>query len=285
MAAHLGREKLHFTASARLGLVQRHFGVALQGLGVGAVFGVHGNANTGADVEGIPLEGKRFRQFVDDALDDEVDRRHLRARLDDDVELVGTDPGDGLDLRQHGAQSLAGFLQNLIAGLVAEAFVDRREIVEIDEGEREARSAHLGRLHRIRQKFAEERTVRQAGQRIAVDEEVEPLLGVAAFGNVAMRTAHAKASPFGIEHRFADVLDPALAPLARADAEDDRSALTLGCRRSVCTPCRQVIGVDDLLHQRRVGEEVLGRVAGYIGTGRRNVEEGAIRRGPVLPVR
>ena len=81
------------------------------------------------------------------------------------------------------------------------------------------------------------------------------------------------------------MLDPALSPLARADAEDDRAALAFGCRRPVRVPCRQVVGVDDLLHQRRIGEKVLGGIAGHIGAGRRNVEEGAVRRGPVLPVR
>ena len=186
MAAHLGREELHFPASACLGLVQSHFGVAQQYLGISPVFGVHGNSDAGTEVEGIAVEDERFRQLVDDPLDDKVDRRHVRPRLEQDVEFVGADPGNRLDLREYGAQPFSGLDQHLVAGSVPKALVDRREIVEIDEGEREARSIHLGRLHRIRQEFAEERTVRQAGQRIAVDEEVEPFLGVASFGNVAM---------------------------------------------------------------------------------------------------
>ena len=56
--------------------------------------------------------------------------------MDDDIEFVGTDPCDGLDLRQGHAQPFGGFDQHLVADAVPQGFVDRREVVEIDKQQR-----------------------------------------------------------------------------------------------------------------------------------------------------
>ena len=87
----------------------------------------------------------------------------LRADLDDG-EFVAADAGDGVGLAQQRAQPLADFLDELVAGIVAERVVDLLEAVEIEhqQGDLLARAAIAGQ--RLGQAILEQGAVGEAGE-------------------------------------------------------------------------------------------------------------------------
>ncbi|HEX2160445.1 MAG TPA: hypothetical protein VHF88_01325 [Thermoleophilaceae bacterium] len=88
--------------------------------------------------------------------------------LEAEGELVAAEAGDEVGWTQHSAQPLGDGDQQLVAGLVAERVVDQLEVVDVEEGDREATVAGARVAQRPAESAPEERAVRQSGERIVV---------------------------------------------------------------------------------------------------------------------
>ena len=173
-----------------LGARQRHVGVLEQLLGLVAVAGRHGDADAGADHDGMAVE----QIGIADRLQQPSRQQHriLGARQPalDDGEFVGVEAGERVLLAQGGAQALGDAAQQLVADAVAERIVDRLEIVEAEHQHRDLFRAAPGVQQNIVHLLAQQDAVRQPGQAVMLGHEGEPGLGALALGDIHQRQQH-----------------------------------------------------------------------------------------------
>jgi hypothetical protein len=131
-----------------------------------------------------------------------------------DREFVAAEPRDGVVFGHAFAEPAGNFLQQRIADRMAERVVDFLEMIEIEAEHREL-VATLDEPQRLLELFAEQRPVRQIGQRVVARHVRNLFLGLRPFGDV-------------LERR-----DPAAAPHRLIDNTDRTSALDHRPRRGV----------------------------------------------------
>jgi hypothetical protein len=142
------------------------------------------------------------------------ERARLRGRADrgDDDELVAAGPPDEGAAAGHGADPAADGAQHLVADRVAEAVVDRLEVVEVDEQHRDERGLARALGEQRVQALAQGGAVAQAGQRVLVGQVAQLALQARALAGVAQRHHDAAHVGVGEEVRARGVdLDPARA--------------------------------------------------------------------------
>ena len=101
-------------------------------------------------------------------------RVDLAARaVEQQRELVAAEPGGGVALAQAAAQPVGHRAQQLVAGVVAVAVVDRLELVDVEQQHADARAAAL---ERVLEPVVEERAVRELGERVVERLALELLL-------------------------------------------------------------------------------------------------------------
>jgi hypothetical protein len=118
---------------ARLDLIQRGVGLAQQGVAVGAVGGEGGQAHAGLH-RGAEREGTLHRAVQAPQQPAELARLEF---LDHHDEFVPAQARQEVAFAQQRAQALRDFLQQAVAGVVAEAVVDRLEIVQVEHSHRD----------------------------------------------------------------------------------------------------------------------------------------------------
>ena len=96
----------------------------------------------------------------------------MRDVLEQDRELVAAEPRHGVAHAQRGAQARRDRLQHPVAGGVAERVVDRLEVVEVQEQHGERPAVVASAAERVFDAIAEQRPVREVGDRV-----VERLVG------------------------------------------------------------------------------------------------------------
>ena len=146
LGAHADVEDLEGPLARGLGLVHRDVGVADQVLGRDRALMVGGDADARVDRNAVGPHHHRGRERVHDPAR-HARGRHLRvAVLDHHRELVAAEPRDEILGPQAGAQPQRDRDQQLVAGGMAEAVVDRLEVVEVDEQDRDLAAAGRDRL-------------------------------------------------------------------------------------------------------------------------------------------
>ena len=174
---HFGREEARGAAPVVLRLIEGNVGKADQFARFGGVRRAPGYADRGTDGD--------LRAFPDDRLGN--GREELAGQLGgalgaqaggDHHELVAADAGGETVFRGEQGKSLRHLGQNRVAGLMAEAVVDRLEAVEIDEKECRGVLLGKGRL----QEPHHVKPVRQAGGGIVQRAELGVRMGVNQFG-------------------------------------------------------------------------------------------------------
>ncbi len=105
-----------------------------------------------------------------------------RLTLHHDDELVAAEAGQHVVLAQHRAQPLGHDLEELVADLVAEAVVDRLEVVEVDEQDGDL--AHLGRGQPIVEQVHQVRAVGETGQLVVACRVAQLLRRATLLGDV-----------------------------------------------------------------------------------------------------
>ena len=92
--------------------------------------------------------------------------------LEQHGELVAAEPGGGVGRAERREQPLADLAEHLVSDGVAEAVVDRLEVVEVDEHDAHRRALLRAPRQRVRDAIGEECAVREPGDRV-----VERLVG------------------------------------------------------------------------------------------------------------
>jgi hypothetical protein len=125
----------------------------------------------------------RFGQRIFEALDEVVRARVVRLVHDD--ELVAAEPSDGVRATNGCQQSASGFAQHDVAGFVSVRVVDDLEVVEVEVGNCQWRTAALRTRQVGVEQFLQKATVGQSGQRVAQREVDEARLQQAKLGDIA----------------------------------------------------------------------------------------------------
>ena len=132
--------------------------------------------------------------------------------LEQHGELVAAEPRSGVGRADRLDEAAADLAQHVVAGGVAEAVVDRLEVVEIEEDHRDRRALPVGARQRVLHAIGEQRPVRQARHGI-----VERLVGELRLERRALRDVAA------VQHDPANVL--VVQQVGREDLELDRPSV------------------------------------------------------------
>jgi hypothetical protein len=179
---HLRREHGVAPLAGCLGLVEREVRVAHQVLGrLALVADDDADAGAGRHLGAVDVHG--LGQHLDEAPGDLLAVRRRLDVLEQDGELVATQPGSGVALAQHGADALGRLAQQRVAGRVPERVVDGLEVVEVEEQHAVAAGAP-GARHGVAEPVAEEGPVGQAGEGVVEGLMGQLLLELVAVGDV-----------------------------------------------------------------------------------------------------
>ena len=140
---HRRFEDLESGLALRLGGVHRHVGVAQQLIGGVAVL-ADGDADAGADVDLLAQNPEGSPKGDSNSLRD-AGRGGDVGVLEQDGELVAAEAGGRVLGAQRRSDSVGRLDQHVVAGGVAEAVVDRLEVVEVDEEHGRVRRGCAGR--------------------------------------------------------------------------------------------------------------------------------------------
>ena len=174
VGVHRGVVDAGAVAAFVLGAIERHVGMAHDVGRAADLLVDHGDADAGADHDGLVADGVGRADRRDQAVGDRQQRRVVAAGRGDDGELVAADAGDQIVAAHGVGQPLRHRADQFVADRMAERVVDVLEVVEVDveHGRRRAALAHVGD-HRF-EPLAEEDAVGQAAQRIVQGEMAQP---------------------------------------------------------------------------------------------------------------
>ena len=126
--------------------------------------------------------GSRAR---DDPLGDVGGRSSVvGAVFEQDRELVAAQPRGRVG-RRRSEEPFGDVAEELVAGGVAEAVVDRLEVVQVEEEHRDRLDGRAAAVERVRYAIPEERAVRQSGERVVERLVAQLLLELLALADVA----------------------------------------------------------------------------------------------------
>ena len=148
-----------------------------------------------ADEQLLALEQQRLRERLEDPLGGVGGVLRAADVLEQDRELVAAEARGGVAGADARVQALGDLEQHLVAGGVAEAVVDRLEVVEVDEDDGQARALAAGARDGVAHALDEQRAVGEVG-----DGVVEGLVGELLLERLALADVAA------VEHDAADVL-------------------------------------------------------------------------------
>ena len=118
------------------------------------------------DEDLLPVELERSVQRLEDPNGDVGRTDALATVLEQDRELVATEPGRRVRRAEARPQPLPHLAQQTVAGRVSERVVDRLEVVEVHEQDRHRQVGARQALQRVLDAVAEERAVREPGDRV-----------------------------------------------------------------------------------------------------------------------
>jgi hypothetical protein len=138
LLVHRAVEQRHAATAAGLGLVHGQVGVAQHLVDRAVAQVAEGDAHAGARHDLGAVDRQRLAQHVQHALRQAQPDFGVVQRLQQDGELVAAQPRHQVDGPHAGAQALRHFVQQLVAGHVAQAVVDHLEAVQVQEQHRKA---------------------------------------------------------------------------------------------------------------------------------------------------
>ncbi len=181
---HFGHEDREAALALRFRRIHRDVGIAQQFLDA-VLRRREGDADARGDPQVAAEERERFLQRRDDAPRD-LDHRVLAGQvLEQHREFIAAEARDRVAAPRALDQALGARAQHAIAFAVAEAVVDGLEVVEVDEQHRHAAIAALADRERVLDAVAEQRAIREQGQRVVECEAPQLLLDVLAVACVA----------------------------------------------------------------------------------------------------
>ena len=184
---HRGFEDLVAALAGLLGHVHRDVGVPQQLLGAlgTAGPGVGGrDADRGAGEDLLALEVERTLERREDPRGDLGRVDPVPAVLEQDRELVAAEPSGGVGLPERVLQPLADLAEHPVARRVAERVVDRLEVVQVHEQDRDREVVPRLPLDHVLDAVLEQRPVREPRDRVVERLVLELLLERLALGDV-----------------------------------------------------------------------------------------------------
>ena len=172
----LGVEGVGLSAAV-LGLEQRGVGVADQLVELGAILGKQGDADAGGQEQRGAGDLERRVQALQHGFGQARGLLRAAAVLAEQGELVAAQARHGQALA-HRRQALGHLLEHLVAGAVAEAFVDVLEQIQVQQQHAAPRRALGAALQGVLHALVEQQAVGQPGQRVVVGQVVQLLLGL-----------------------------------------------------------------------------------------------------------
>ena len=123
-------------AALFLGTVERHIGIAQQGIGIQAALRIDSHAHSGSNTMFLTLHGKRlFKALLD--LAQQIDYIiNVFNMLLAHHELIAAGIGHHHFLVAQGIQAFSDFDEQFVAELMAERIVERLEPVQVDHHQR-----------------------------------------------------------------------------------------------------------------------------------------------------
>ena len=193
--------------------------------------------------------------------------------LEEDGELVPAESGRGVVAAQARAEPARDLDEQLVAGCVTEAVVDRLEVVDIEEEQRQVGPVALRANERVLDAVGEQRAVRQTGEGVVERLVGEPLLELTTVGDV-VRGDHHPLDGRVIEQVADDAFDGPHAAVGVPEVElevDD----ALGQRREdLLAALGELSGVDD--RREALADQRGGRVAEHRLDGWGDVANGQV---------
>ena len=185
---HRGLEDLVATLALLLRHVHRDVGVAHERLRdlFAAVTGFlrDGDPDARADENLLALQRERLLEHLHDPVGDVRSLDALPAVLQQDRELVPTQPGGGVGSSERFLQPVADLQQEPVAGGVAEGVVDRLEVVDVHEQHCDGFAVALLALDGVQHAVAEQRPVREVGDGVVERLVLQLLLELLALRDV-----------------------------------------------------------------------------------------------------
>ena len=181
---HPGLEEAVGAAAVLLGAVQRKIGLLQQFVGVLAVFGRQRNADTDADDELMTGDLVGRGDLLDHVAGEHGDggRLAIAAELHD-REFVAAQPRDRVVFGDALAETPGDLFQQRVADRMAKRIVDVLEVIEVETEHRKLIAAP-DEPQGLFELFAEQRPVRQIGQRVMARHVRNLFLGRLPFGDV-----------------------------------------------------------------------------------------------------
>ncbi len=167
-----------------LGVVQGDVGMLCQGIPVGSVLGVQGDADTGRNHHLCTVNQHRgpgcFNQFSGYICRPLV----MLYVVQDNGKLVPSQAANQVILPQQAGKTGCHLLQQLVPGLMSQAVIDILEPVKIKVAQGDTAAQTMRALHGQQQVILQQTAVGQAGQRIKVGQFLNGGFGVFTFVNV-----------------------------------------------------------------------------------------------------
>ncbi len=172
---------VELVAAAGLLLGQGHglLGALQQVLGAVAVLGEQGDAQAGAQGDFLLADEERPGQVVEQALRQFGGLAGVLEGDQDQRELVAAHARQGGEMAVLHAQAIGGGAQQLVAALVAVAFVDRLEVVEAQAEDRHPVQAALGIDEDLLQLLLQLYAVGQAGELVDLAQALQGVFRLA----------------------------------------------------------------------------------------------------------
>ena len=267
---HRRLEEAVAALAVALGDVHRGVGVADELVGVGRRLALDDrDAQAGADDDLLLIQPQRLQERLEHALGGVG--RLLRADdvLEQDGELVAAEARRGVGGADARGQALGDLAQDLVAGGVAEAVVDRLEVVEVEEDDRDAVLLATVAGDGVAHALDEQGAVGEVGDRVVEGLVGELLLEGLALADVAA-VEHDPADGVVLEQVRVQDLELAQRPVGVAQRALEHLGLAPGVRRAVGQQAQQaavLLGGQQAVEarpdhvRRRVAEDALDRRA------------------------
>ena len=166
LVLHAGVEEQRVALGLVLDAIHRDVGVLAQLLEARAMVRIEADADRGGGKDLRALDEERRLQLVDEEVDEFGNLVLAQHRRQQQEEFVAGDSGQRVGAPQIARQALRHLDQQRIAGGVAVVVVDVLEVVDVEEGEREA--WRVGQAEQVAGVLLDQLAVRQVGELVEI---------------------------------------------------------------------------------------------------------------------
>ncbi len=193
-------EELQGVAAQVLGLLHGGAGLAQQDLGIAAVVRQQADTDGGADHQLLFADDDRLADALQQTTAQVRQTAEAAVGVEQHDEFVAGQAGDGVGLTEGLAQPSRHLAQQRIGRLVAEAFIEQLETVQIDIQHRHVAAVAAHPLTGFLQPLLQQAAVGQPGEIVVMGQVAQTLLDLAPHAEVGDEGDHMGDAAVGITH-------------------------------------------------------------------------------------